>query len=51
MDKIVALLVTITAVVLVAVVVVFGGISPSIESKADAVMTTVDGLPTSSITP
>lgn len=49
MDKIIALLVTIVAVVAVATVVIFGGINPAIDAKKDQVLQQMEGLPNNSI--
>ena len=51
MDKIIAILVSIVAVVAIAAVVIFGGIAPAVDTKGDAVIADIQGLSTNTITP
>jgi hypothetical protein len=49
MDKIIAIIVSIIAVVALCVVVIFGGIAPTITQKGKAVETQINGMNTDSI--
>lgn len=49
MDKIIAIMVSIVAVIAIAVVVIFGGIAPAIETKGNTVETQVNGMSTSTL--
>lgn len=49
MDKIIAIMVSIVAVIAIAVVVIFGGIAPAVETKGNAVEAQINGLNTNTL--